>query len=315
MQDNRLVCQKGGVKIKDLGEINLIKRLSKGFHLDRSVIKGAGDDTAVIRWTKDKYLLFTCDMVIEDVHFNLKESTPFQIGWKALGRNISDIAAMGGVPRYAVVSLGISPESDISVADGICKGIKNLADRFGVSIVGGDMAKAKKIVIDISLIGEVEKNKLTLRSGAKKGDAIIVTGALGGSIKGKHLNFMPRISEARKILKGFKINSMIDISDGLALDLYRILKASSVGAYIYEEAIPISKDARMLENALYDGEDYELLFTMSAKEAGRFFNTTSQKMKTLLTLIGEIVDKKKGYKIIRQDGRKEKVKAVGYLHF
>lgn len=304
-----------GVKIKDLGEINLIKRLSKGFRLDRSVIKGAGDDTAVIRWTKDKYLLFTCDMVIEDAHFNLKGSAPFQIGWKALGRNISDIAAMGGVPRYAVVSLGVSPESDISVADGICKGIKKLADRFGVSIVGGDMAKSKKIVIDISLIGEVEKNKLTLRSGAKKGDVIIVTGALGGSIKGKHLNFMPRIREARKILKNFKINSMIDISDGLALDLYRILKASSVGACIYEGAIPISKDASMLENALYDGEDYELLFTMSAKEAKRLFNAASQKMKTLLTLIGEIVDKKKGYKIIRQDGREEKVKAIGYLHF
>jgi len=319
------------VKIKDLGEINLIKRLSKGFRLDRSVIKGAGDDAAVIRWTKDKYLLFTCDMAIEDVHFNLKESAPFQIGWKALGRNISDIAAMGGVPRYAVVSLGISPELNISVADGICKGIKNLADRFGVSIVGGDMSRAKKIVIDISLIGEVEKNKLTLRSGAKKGDVILVTGALGGSIKGKHLNFMPRISEARKILKGFKINSMIDISDGLALDLYRILKASSVGAYIYEGAIPISKDARSLKNALYDGEDYELLFTMGAKEAGRFFNTSTslsinpehgrrvntayQKMKTPFTLIGEIVDKKKGYKIIRQDGRKEKIKAIGYLHF
>src|SRR3989338_3999288 len=123
------------MKLRDLDEIGLIKRLAKNFCLDRSVIKGSGDDTAVIRWTKDKYLLFTCDMVIESVHFDLKKASPFQIGWKALGRNISDIAAMGGVPKYAVVSLGIDPELNISVADGICKGLKNLADRFGVSIV------------------------------------------------------------------------------------------------------------------------------------------------------------------------------------
>ena len=293
------------MKIKDFSEIDLIKRLSKSFRLDRSVIKGSGDDTAVIRWTKGKYLLFTCDMVVENVHFDLSSAAPFQIGWKALGRNISDIAAMGGVPRHAVVSLGISPALDISVADGICKGIKVIADKFGVNIVGGDMAKSKKIVIDIALLGEVEKKKLVLRSGAKQGDAILVTGTLGGSIKGKHLNFIPRVSEARNILKRFKINSMIDISDGLVLDLNRILKASSVGACIYEDAIPVSKDALSVKNALYDGEDYELLFTMNAKDAA----------KTPFKIIGKIVDKNSGYKIVRSSGRKEDVKIKGYLHF
>lgn len=283
--------------------------------MDGTVIKGPGDDAAVIRWTKDKYLLYTCDMTIEGVHFDLRRATPFQVGWKALGRNISDIGAMGGVPRHAVVSLAISPGQKLSVADGICKGIKNIADKFGVNIVGGDVSVSKNIVIDISLIGEVEERKLTLRSGAKIGDAIFVTGSLGGSIKGRHLDFVPRVKEARQILKNFKINSMIDISDGLALDLNRILEASKVGSYVYESAIPLSKDAVSVNSALYDGEDYELLFTMSVKEARRFCRTALHKMKTPVSLIGEITAKKNGYVIIRKSGKEDRMKIKGYLHF
>ena len=182
-------------------------------------------------------------------------------------------------------------------------------------MVGGDTVRSKTIVVDVSLIGEVEKGRLALRSGAKCGDAIFVTGVLGGSIKGKHLNFTPRVNEAREILKKFKINSMIDISDGLALDLKRILEASGVGSCVYESAIPLSRDAVSINNALYDGEDYELLFTMSVKEARRFIRTTLNKMKTPVTLIGEIVSKKNGCKIIRVNGKEEDMKIKGYLHF
>ncbi len=303
------------MKIRDINEIDLVRRLSKNFRLDKTVIKGPGDDTAVIRWTKDRYLLYTCDMTIEGVHFDLRKATPFQAGWKALGRNISDIGAMGGVPKYAVVSLAISPEQKLSVADGICKGLKSIADRFGVNIVGGDMARSKNIVIDVSLIGEVEKEKLTLRSGAKIGDVILVTGSLGRSIKGKHLNFIPRVNEAREILKKFKINSMIDISDGLVLDLNRILAASATGACIYESAIPLSKDAVSVNNALYDGEDYELLFTMGVKEARQFYRTALNGRKTPVSLIGEITAKKNGCRIVREDGVEEDMKIKGYLHF
>ncbi len=303
------------MKIRDINEIDLVRRLSKNFRLDKTVIKGPGDDAAVIKWTKDKYLLYTCDMTIEGVHFDLRKATPFQAGWKALGRNISDIGAMGGVPKYAVVSLAISPEQKLSVADGICRGLKSIADRFGVNIVGGDIAGSKNIVIDVSLIGEVEKKKLTLRSGAKIGDVIMVTGSLGRSIKGKHLNFTPRVNEVRGILKKFKINSMIDISDGLAIDLKRVLDASKVGSCIYESAIPLSKDAVSVNNALYDGEDYELLFTMSVKEARRFFTAALNKIGTPVSLIGEITAKKNGCKIIRLNGKEEEVKIKGYLHF
>jgi thiamine-monophosphate kinase len=303
------------MKIRDLSEIDLIKRLSKNFRLDKTVIKGPGDDAAVIKWTKDKHLLYTCDMTIEGVHFDLRKATPFQAGWKALGRNISDIGAMGGVPKYAVVSLAISPGQKLSVADGICRGLKSIADRFGVNIVGGDMAVSKNIIIDVSLIGEVEKKKLALRSGARIGDVILVTGSLGGSIKGKHLNFMPRVNEARDILKKFKINAMIDISDGLAIDLNRMLKASAVGGRVYESAIPLSKDAFSVNNALYDGEDYELLFTMSAKEAKQLYRTALNKIETPVSLIGEITAKRNGCKIVRGDGKEEDMKIKGYLHF
>jgi thiamine-monophosphate kinase len=222
---------------------------------------------------------------------------------------------MGGVPKYAVVSLAISPGQKLSVADGICRGLKSIADRFGVNIVGGDMAVSKNIIIDVSLIGEVEKKKLALRSGARIGDVILVTGSLGGSIKGKHLNFMPRVNEARDILKKFKINAMIDISDGLAIDLNRMLKASAVGGRVYESAIPLSKDAFSVNNALYDGEDYELLFTMSAKEAKQLYRTALNKIETPVSLIGEITAKRNGCKIVRGDGKEEDMKIKGYLHF
>jgi thiamine-monophosphate kinase len=170
-------------------------------------------------------------------------------------------------------------------------------------------------MIDISVIGEVEKRNLVTRSGARAGDVIFVTGSIGGSIKGKHLSFIPRVEEARALVKNFKVNAMIDISDGLALDLWRILKPSSVGAKIYENTIPLSKDAGLLKKAITDGEDFELLFTMNVKEARRFMRTTLAKMKISVTLIGEVMKRGYGYKLVRHDGRIEDMKAKGYIHF
>jgi len=303
------------MKIKDIGEIGLIKRISKNLRLDSSVIRGAGDDTAVIKWTKDKDLLFTCDMLVEGVHFKLDKATPSQIGWKALCRNVSDIAAMGGIPRYALVSASLRPGLPLSFADGLYKGLRSAADRFKINLVGGDMCHSEKVVIDVSLIGEVGKKDLVMRSGAKKGDLIFVTGAVGGSIKGKHLRFIPRIDEARRLVKNFRINAMIDVSDGLVLDLWRILDASGVGARIYQNTIPVSKDADSFEKAIYDGEDFELLFTMSVKEAKRFFRAELARMKTPVTLIGEVMGKKDGYMLVTKDGKRKRLTAKGYLHF
>jgi len=303
------------MRIKDIGEIGLIKRLARQARYDRTVIKGIGDDTAVIRWTKDKYLLYTCDISIEDVHFRLKDATPYQIGHKALGRNISDIAAMGGLARYAVVSVGINPRTPVSFVDGLYKGMAVLAKKFKLNIVGGDTSRSEKLVVDVSLIGEVEKKNLALRSGAKKGDVILVTGAVGGSIKGRHLDFTPRLEEARALVNNFKINSMIDVSDGLVLDLWRILDASRAGARIYKSLVPVSKKADSFEKAVTDGEDFELLFTMSPQEAKRLFKYWFDRMKTPVTLIGEVLDKKAGYRLVTEDGKEKKLRPEGYLHF
>lgn len=303
------------MKVKDIGEMRLIERIARNIKDDKSVVKGIGDDTAVLRWTKDKYLLFTSDILVEDVHFRRRSATPYQIGWKALARNVSDIAAMGGVPRYALVSIALDPGLPVSFIDGIYKGIQTLAEKFSLNIVGGDTSSSRDIVVDISLIGEVERENLVLRSGARKGDLILMTGSVGGSVKGRHLNFIPRLSESRRLVEGFKINSMIDISDGLVLDLLRILDASRVGGRIYQNLIPLAREADSFENAIIEGEDFELLFTMSIKEARRFFKTTLAKMRTPVTLIGEITDKKYGNRLIGPDGGEKKLKRKGYLHF
>lgn len=303
------------MKLKDIGEIGLIKGFAKTMRLDRSVVKGSGDDAAVIKWTRDKHLLLTCDMVLEDVHFKLPEAKPFDIGWKAMARNISDIAAMGGLPRYALVSVAIDPQKPAEFARELVRGMNAAASKFKVNIVGGDMSSSKKLMIDVSLAGEVEKRNVVLRSGAKAGDLIMVTGAIGGSGKGKHLNFIPRVEESRAIVKRFKINSMIDVSDGLVMDLWRILDQSRVGATLYQNAIPLSKDAGEFKKAISEGEDFELLFTMSVAEARRFFKTYLGKMKTPVTLIGEITGKKDGYKLVNAEGKIEKLGPRGYVHF
>jgi thiamine-monophosphate kinase len=301
--------------LRDVGEIGLIRKISRGLPLDSSVVIGIGDDAAAIRWTKDKYLLLACDMVVEGVHFRTGRATPLEIGWKALARNVSDIAAMGGIPRYAMVSVGIDPGRDAAFLDGIYKGIKRCAKNFKVNIVGGDMARSKGLVIDISIAGEVERSRLVTRSGAKRGDLIFVTGSLGGASKGKHLNFIPRLKEARMLTEEFGVNAMIDISDGLLLDLWRILDASKAGARIYENAIPVAPGAGSFERAVSEGEDFELLFTMAPGEARRFMKHGILAMPVEVTLIGEVMDRRYGYYLVTENGRKRKILPRGYLHF
>ncbi len=303
------------MRIKEIGEIALIKRMTKGLRFDRTVVKGPGDDAAVIEWTRDKYMLFASDMLVEGTHFTKKTASPYAVGWKALGRNLSDIAAMGGTPRYAVVSAGFNPGTDVSVADGISRGIRALADRFGVNIVGGDVVRSDRTTIDIAVVGEVEKNRLATRSGARPGDMIFVTGSIGGSSAGRHLTFIPRVAEARKLVTRYKVNAMIDVSDGLLLDLWRVLDASSVGARLYEEAVPLSKNAASFDKAVREGEDFELVFTMSAAEARRFIGSKPGSIKTPVSYIGDIMPKRFGYRLVGRDGCEKRLRAEGYRHF
>ena len=296
--------------ISELGEFGLIERFRKSIKTDSSVIKGSGDDCAVIKFNQDKYLLFTCDMIVEGVDF-LSHDKPELIGRKALGISLSDIAACGGIPRYCLVSLGMPKKMSVKTADGIALGIFNLAREFKLNIVGGDLSRARRLTIDISMLGIVEKKYLVLRSGAEEGDIIFVSGSLGGSIFAKHLNFTPRLKEARFLVKNFKVNSMIDISDGLLQDLSHILEQSRVGAVIYADLIPLSKQARNLKDALYMGEDFELLFSLSQNEAKRLCT----KRLTNFRPIGKITAKKHGLRLVDKIGKEKIVRPRGFTHF
>lgn len=311
------------MRLSTLGEVGLIERLAKTIKVDNTVIKGIGDDCAVIRFSEEKHLLLTIDMLIEGVHFSkirrggkIQDATPFQIGWKALGCGLSDIASMGGVAKYAVVSLGLPSKFSVEFVDGIYRGITTLGRRFGVSLIGGDTDSSNALVIDVAVLGFVEPNRLTLRSGAKVGDIICVTGTLGGSYKsGKHLKFIPRIKEARALVQNYKINSMIDLSDGLSSDLNHIATESKVGACIYRELVPVSKGVSSLDAALNEGEDFELLFTLPVAEARRLAANKPRGIKVPITQIGEIVNRKVGVKIIDRLSKVKDLKLKGFSHF
>lgn len=296
--------------VSKLGEFGLIERLKRSIKTDASVIKGAGDDCAVLKYTKGKYQLFTCDMVVRGVDFSLKDN-PYFIGRKALAASISDIAACAGLPRYCLVSLGIARNTPVEFIDKLFKGMLNLAHKYNINITGGDISQARDLIIDVSMLGIVEKRCLVLRSGARSGDIIFVTGRLGGSIFGRHLTFIPRLKEARFLVKNFKLNAMIDISDGLGQDLNHILEQSKVGAVIYEDLIPLGKQARNLNDALYMGEDFELLFTLSRKEAKRLL----QKKLAIFRPIGEIVDKKYGLILVGKKNKEKILEPKGFRHF
>ncbi len=296
-------------------ELKIIEYILKEFSKntkDRRLVKGIGDDCAVISHRGSKHLLLTTDMIIEGTHFT-KRASPFSIGWKSMAVNISDIAAMGGLPKYALISLGIPGTKNLSFIKSFTKGVKALASKFGIRIVGGDINASDKIVVNVALIGEVEKKNMVTRSGAAEGDLVFMTGTLGEGAR-KHLSFMPRLPEARKLATGFRINSMIDMSDGLAMDLNRLAKASSVGARIYKGLIPLGKDPISIDKAISSGEDFELLFTADISESKKIITRMGKKEDLPVTLIGEIVDKKNGVKLINEDGSEEAIRNKGFRH-
>ena len=297
--------------LTQIGEFGLIKRFRKLIRTDSSVIKGSGDDCAVLKFDKNKYLLATCDMIVEEVDFT-SGTDPYLIGRKALAVSVSDIAACAGIPRYCLVSLGLPKKTSLKLTDRILKGIMDLAKFYKINIIGGDLSSAPKITLDVSMLGFVEKKNLVLRSGAKEGDIIFVTGELGGSIRGKHLRFTPRLKEARFLVKNFKINSMIDISDGLTQDLGHILEESSKGAIIFEDFIPISKQAANLKEALFMGEDFELLFTLSQKEAQKFWD---RNLINNFKPIGQISRQAMGLTLFDKKNRLRIINTKGYQHF
>jgi len=309
-----------------MNEIELIRHLTGDLPTNESVVVGAGDDCAVLDMgRRDQLLLFKTDAVVQGIHFE-DGTPPEQIGHKALGRCLSDIAAMGGTPTAALVTIGLPRKFDVVFVEKIYKGLNKLARRFGVAVVGGETTTSPELIlVSVAMVGSVPRGKALLRSGAKVGDAIFVTGELGGSLAGRHLEFEPRLNEARWLADHFAINAMIDLSDGLAGDLRHVLKASRVGAELLKTAIPISRAAKgvsrrgngakpALVAALTDGEDFELLFTLASKNAVPLLDAWKKQFPKLrLSCVGRIVA---GHGItLRDKGGARPLTAHGYVHF
>jgi thiamine-monophosphate kinase len=307
-------------------EFELIAKLTKALPANETVVTGPGDDCAVLDFgLPEKLFLFKTDAVVEGVHFT-HETLPEKIGRKALARCLSDIAAMAGTPATALVTIGLPKKFDPDFIAKIYDGLNALARTYGVAIVGGETTtNPGGIFISIALLGTVGRGKQILRSGARVGDAIFVTGELGGSLAGKHLDFEPRIVEALWLAEHFSIHAMADLSDGLAGDLRHILNASRVGADLLKTAIPISRAAKLhgrqsssakppLVAALTDGEDFELLFTVASKDAVKLLDAWKQKFPKLkLSCIGKIVAAE-GI-MLRDKNGAQKLDARGYAHF
>ncbi|MBI2094989.1 MAG: thiamine-monophosphate kinase [Candidatus Omnitrophica bacterium] len=303
-----------GTTLKEIGEFGLIARIGKWARCDRSVLCGIGDDAAVLRGDLKQDLLLAADMLIEDRHFRIGEATPFEIGWKAVAVNISDIAAMGGVPRHLVVSVGLPDSLSLDFIGRMYRGMRAVSRLYGVNLVGGDTNRADRLVVSVAILGEVPRGRAVLRSGARAGDVIFVTGGLGGSYRsGKHLRFRPRLKESRFLVRRFGPHAMIDVSDGVASDLRRICEASHVGAVLSHEAIPLNPGVPSVERALGDGEDFELLFCLPPGKAARLAAHPPKGLGPFHP-IGKIVPKSLGVKILRE-GRVPRDLGEGFDHF
>ncbi|HUW20821.1 MAG TPA: thiamine-phosphate kinase [Sedimentisphaerales bacterium] len=279
---------------------------------------GIGDDMAQIELAEGVSVLITTDMLLDGVHFDLKKVTLEQVGYKAMAASISDCAAMATLPVAAVVSVALPRGFGEEQLRRLHRGIILAGDKFNCALVGGDITSwpdKEPFAISVAMLSRTAGNQAVRRSGAKVGDAVCVTGSLGGSGCGRHLEFEPRVKEAIKLAHIVRLNSMIDISDGLSTDLNRICRQSKVGALVEAELIPISDPARQsgnpLVSALNDGEDFELLFTLSEGEFQKLLRRWDGS--TTITRIGTITDTAK-MQIRMADGRISDLQPGGYDH-
>ena len=249
------------MKLKELGEFRFINRITEGCLVrTEGVVKAIGDDCCVFRAPENKVILLTTDMLVEDIHFLKNAITPHELGRKTLAVNISDIAAMGGTPGEAVISIAIPATIEVEYLDRLYEGMKAIAREFGVNLLGGDTTSSPKhLVINVALVGWAAEDEVLYRSGAKEGDVIFLTGAVGASAAGldiilsgrnfvkrgelfeAHLNPTPQIKEGRIIAELKIAHSLIDVSDGVASDLGHICEESGVGAVLEESAIPVTE--------------------------------------------------------------------------
>jgi thiamine-monophosphate kinase len=295
--------------------IDWLRRLTPA---DARVLIGPGDDTAALAWPAGKPCLVTTDMLLEGSCFVLAEAGPRRVGRKAMAVNLSDIAAMAGRPIAAVVSVGLPRHGGRALAEELYHGLREMADAFATTIIGGDTNSWNgPLVISVTLLGEPTGRGSVTRSGAQPGDWLLVTGPLGGSILGKHLDFTPRVAEALRLHELAELHAMIDISDGLVADVHHLCEESRCGAVLRAEAIPIADAARALndgrpplEHALGDGEDFELVFAVSPADGDRLLRSQPVQGITLHH-IGECIDSGLW---LEQEGQRLELPPQGYVH-
>jgi len=322
------------LSVQEIGEFGLIDRIRNLFPYSApSVLVGIGDDVAVLRTAANRLLLATCDCQIEGVHFTLPTVPAYLLGRRAAAVNLSDMAAMGGTPLWALVSLMVPESTPVSVVEEIYRGFGEALSRFGAVVVGGNTARhPERVIIDVTLLGEGDPDRVVLRSGARVGDLLVVTGTLGASRAGlecltadvsgvdeslrsaavhRHWAPEPRLAEGRLLAASGRVRAMIDVSDGLMGDLGHLCQASGVGAVLYADAVPVDPACEAvaraihrdpLEWALCGGEDYELL---AAVDPGGFADITQAFQEARATpcrVIGRIVPREEGIRCVRSNG-------------
>jgi thiamine-monophosphate kinase len=277
------------MKLRELGEDAVVAGLTRSLRLDGRVKVGAGDDCAVVE-AAGRLQLLKADCIIEGIHF-LPDANPKWIGWKAICRSISDIAAMGGKPLDALVTVAVRPDTEFAWLKRVYLGLQTAAQTYGVNVVGGETAKSPgPVFLSVALTGTVGGNRYAARSGGRKGDWLYITGRLGGSIAGRHLRFRPRVAEAYWLVQRFPVHAMMDLSDGLASDLPRLALASKVGFAVDLDKLPLNRGCSV-QNGLQDGEDYELLFALPPQAKQRLEAEWRIKFPKLrLTAIGRLVE-------------------------
>lgn len=309
-------------------ELEFLAWLARRLPADPRLRLGPGDDAAVLRLADGAECVVTSDLVADGVDFHLAEAGPRRVGRKALAVNLSDIAAMAARPTAAIINLLLPRDGALSLAQELYEGLLPLADRFSVSIAGGDTNTwPGKLAISITLIGKPTARGVLRRDGAKPGDRILVTGAFGGSIAGRHFDFEPRVSEALRLHANYELHAGLDCSDGLAIDLWRLTEASGCGALVDLSNIPIATAATALaeqerasgkstartalEHALGDGEDFELILAVPPDDATRILR--DQPLGVPVTDIGRIVSSR-GLTAKHADGSVKPLERSGWVY-
>ncbi len=282
-------------RLGEIGEDAIVKRLIEQLDGDcpeaGRIVAGPGDDCAVVDLgQRGRYQLLKTDCIVEGIHY-LPETPADKVGWKAIARVISDFAAMGGMPGHLLVTIAMPAKQSIQYLEKLYEGMQKCASAYGAAICGGETSAVPDgaaAVISVAGTGWVEKPRCIMRGGGRAGDLVLVTGRLGGSLAGKHLAFQPRLEEARWLSKHFRLRSMMDLSDGLGCDLPRLAAASNCGYVLHEKALPRNKGCDVSQ-ALADGEDYELLFSVSPRTVGRLQSAWEKQFPDLLlTVVGEL---------------------------